>query len=224
MIRVILFDAAGTLFHLPRGVGWHYRDVARRHGADFSEDALTSAFRAAWKTTPRPPETRKPRGDDDREWWRTVVFRVLDECGADGKMDRGACFEELWSEFVKPGVWELYPETRDVLSALAGRFRLGVVSNFDSRLRRILPQLGIAEFFEDMVISSEVGADKPSPHIFAEALRRFAVQSEEAIHVGDDPDADWLGAGNAGLQVFELRRPANSLCDLTAVLEAGETE
>jgi putative hydrolase of the HAD superfamily len=219
--RVIFFDAAGTLFHLPRGVGWHYRDVARRHGADLSEDALNKAFRAAWETMPRPAETRVPREDDDLGWWRAVVFRVLDDCDAGGEMDRAAFFEELWSEFVKPGVWELYPETHDVLSALAGRFRLGVVSNFDSRLRGILPQLGIEEFFDDMVISSEVGADKPSPLIFEEALRRFTVRPEEAMHVGDDV-ADWNGACAAGLQVFELRRPSNSLRDLSALLAPGE--
>jgi putative hydrolase of the HAD superfamily len=223
VIRLILFDAAGTLFHLPRGVGWHYREVARRHGAEIDEAALNGAFRAAWKATPRPVETRAPRRDDDRAWWRTMVFRVLDECGVGGQMDRASYFEELWSEFVTPGVWELYPETRDVLSALAGRFRLGVVSNFDSRLRRILPQLGIAEFFEELVISSDVGADKPSPHIFEEALRRFAVRPDEVMHVGDDPLADWSGARDAGLQVFELRRPANSLWDLTAPPGSGET-
>ena len=129
-------------------------------------------------------------------------------------MDRAAYFDELWEEFTKPGVWELYPETREVLSALAGRFRLGVVSNFDGRLRKILPLLGISEFFEDMVISSEVGSEKPSPHIFSEAVRRFGILPHEALHAGDEPDADWRGAREAGLQVFELRRPENSLRDI----------
>jgi len=216
--KVILFDAAGTLFHLPRGVGWHYRDVALRHGADLGEDALNRAFRSAWKAMPPPVETRVPRTDDDREWWRAVVSRVLDECGVSGEMDRAACFAELWAEFVKPGVWELYPETREVLATLARRFLLGIVSNFDGRLRTILPQLGIADFFDCFVLSSEVGADKPSPHIFQEALRRFDVRPNEALHVGDDPDGDWRGAAAAGLNVFELRRPQNSLRDLFALL------
>lgn len=218
MTRVIFFDAAGTLFHLPRGVGWHYADVARRHGAELDEDALSKAFRSIWKATPAPAETRSPRADD-REWWRTLVFRVLDVCAAGCEMDRAAYFEELWDEFAKPGVWELYPETREVLSALAGRFRLGVVSNFDGRLRKILPLLGIAEFFEDLVISSEVGSEKPSPHIFADAVRRFGVSPHETIHVGDDPEADWRGARDAGLQVSELRRPVGSLRDLLLLAE-----
>ena len=217
MTRVILFDAAGTLFHLPRGVGWHYADVARRHGAELREEELNTAFRSAWKTMPPPAETRAARADD-REWWRALVFGVLDACGAGDGMNRTAYFDELWEEFVKPGVWKLYPETREVLSALAGRFRLGIVSNFDSRLRKILPLLGIAEFFDDLVISSEVGAEKPSPHIFHEAVRRFGVSPHEALHVGDEPEADWRGASEAGLRVFELRRPSGSLRGLVSLL------
>jgi putative hydrolase of the HAD superfamily len=129
-----------------------------------------------------------------------------------------AYFEELWNEFVKPDVWELYPETREVLSLLRPRFRLGVVSNFDSRLRRILPELRIGEFFDDLIVSSEVGAEKPSGYIYGEALRRFGIRADEALHVGDEPEADWRGAAAAGLRVFELQRPGNSLRDLLALI------
>jgi putative hydrolase of the HAD superfamily len=216
--RVIFFDAAGTLLHLPRGVGWHYRDVALRHGGDLSEEELNRAFRAVWRTVDAPRETRAPRADDDRGWWRALVFQVLDACAAGAGMDRAAYFEELWEEFAKPGVWDLYPETREVLSALRGRFRLGVLSNFDRRLRRILPDLGIGEFFEEMILSSEVGAEKPSAFIYEEAVRRFGVRADEALHVGDEPEADWRGAADAGLKVFELRRPENSLRDLLALV------
>jgi len=214
--RAIFFDAAGTLFHLPRGVGWHYREVARRHGANLDEAALNAAFRKAWKASAPPHETRVPRADDDRGWWQALVVNVLEECGTGPELNREAYFAELWSEFTKPGVWELFPETREVLSALRGRFRLGVISNFDSRLREILAQLGIAEFFDDVVISSEVGAEKPSPHIFGEALRRLGIEPDEALHAGDEAEADWHGAAAAGLRVFELDRRKNSLRDLLA--------
>ena len=40
------------------------------------------------------------------------------------------------------------------------------------------------------------------------------------MHVGDDPFRDWLGAAAAGLHVFRLDRPANSLSDLVARLTA----
>ena len=139
-------------------------------------------------------------------------------CSSDLALDRDAYFAELWSEFTRRGVWELFPETRDVLTALRGRVRLGVISNFDSRLRTILSHLGIAEFFDDIVISSEVGADKPSPKIFSTALARAGVRAEEALHIGDEPEADWHGAERAGIRAFRLQRPENSLLSVIEML------
>ena len=211
MTRAVFFDAAGTLFRLTRSVGWHYRDVALRHGADLREDDLNRAFRRAWRNAAAPHETEGPRPDEDRGWWRALVGRVLDECGGAPEMNRDAYFSELWSEFTRPGVWELFPETIEVLAALQGSMRLGVISNFDSRLRTILAHLGVAEFFDDIVISSEVGADKPSAKIFSAALARADIAASEALHIGDEPEADWIGAERAGLRVFRLQRPENSL-------------
>ncbi len=170
-MRVIFFDAAGTLIHLPKGVGWHYRDIALRHGLDAPEEALNRAFRNAWKAMPAPAETRIAREDDDKGWWRDLVWRVLDGFpAAGGGFNRAAYFEELYLEFIKPGIWELYPEVSDTLRRLSGEYQLGVLSNFDGRLRIILQHLGISDAFQHWAISSEVGADKPSRWIFQRAL------------------------------------------------------
>ena len=212
--KVILFDAAGTLFHLPKGAGWHYAEVARRHGLELDPQTFETAFRAGWKRAPSPPESEGPRADDDRGWWRALVDDVLNQLGGVPELNRARYFDELWSEFTQPGVWELYPETHEIVSRLANRHRLGVLSNFDSRLHSILSDLGLGHFFEHVIVSSEVGAEKPSPRMFAEAADRFDVRPEEILHVGDEPEADWRGAATAGFQTFKLRRPENSLRDL----------
>ena len=71
-----------------------------------------------------------------------------------------------------------------------------------------------------MIISSEVAAEKPDAWIFQQGLKHAAVVPEAAVHVGDDPFRDWQGAAAAGLHVFRLDRPANSLSDLVARLTA----
>lgn len=212
--KVILFDAAGTLFHLPKGAGWHYADVAARHGSQLEAGALESAFRQAWKRMLPPVETDGPRSDDDRGWWRTLVDEVLDSVPAAESLNRDRYFADLWMEFSRPGVWKLYDETRDVVSLLGNRHRLGVLSNFDSRLHAVLSDLGLAHFFEHVIVSSEVGAEKPSLRMFAEAADRFDVSPECILHIGDEPEADWMGAAAAGFQVFQLKRPQNSLRDV----------
>ena len=221
MIEVIFFDAVGTLFHLPRGVGYHYREVALRHGCDIAEGDLRAAFAAVWKTMPPRPATRVAREDDDRGWWWELVGRVLARCAiAAEALDREAYFAELYEEFTRPGVWELFPEVRAVLEALGVQHRLAIISNFDGRLRTIVQHLGIAAHFHPIVISSEVGVDKPDSRIFRHALEKAGVPPGSALHVGDDPMRDWHAAESAGLRCFRLARPANSLRDLPAWLVA----
>lgn len=209
-VKVVFFDAAGTLFYLPHGVGHHYAIIAARIGFLLDADKADLAFRRAWKDMPPPTPSRAPRPDDNRGWWRAVVDRVLDRCAV-GDADREAYFSALYSHFAGPGVWELFPEARAVLETAQRHHRLAVISNFDGRLRPILRDLEIDGFFDDVLVSSEVGVDKPDPAIFSEALRRMEVDPIEALHVGDDPVADWAGAEAAGMHVFRLARPGNSL-------------
>jgi putative hydrolase of the HAD superfamily len=215
-LKLILFDAAGTLFHLPKGVGHHYALVARRLGLDMDEAAINRAFRSVWSKMPPRPATGEPREDDDKGWWRELVDQVFDQVAPQvHELDRDNFFEIAYEHFAEAGVWELFPETLEVLERLRARYKLGIVSNFDGRLRMILEQLGISKFFAEVVISSEVGADKPDPLIFRRALELGGVRPNEALLAGDDPVNDWDGARAAGLAVFELRRPHNSLRDLT---------
>lgn len=71
------------------------------------------------------------------------------------------------------------------LAARAG-IKTCVVSNFDTRLRPIMDGLGLSRLFDAIVISAEVGAEKPNPVIFEAACAVLGVKPWEAVHVGDD--------------------------------------
>jgi len=220
VFKTLFFDAAGTLIYLPKSVGHHYALVGERVGLRLEAAALDQAFVACWKQMPARPAIDGPREDDDKGWWRELVNRVFDHVAlGTGELDRDAFFEVAYSHFAEAGVWELYPEVADVLQALRGRFDLAVVSNFDGRLRMILEHLGVSKFFSHVFLSSELGADKPDPEIFRRALRLNHAQPGETLHVGDDPVRDWEAARSAGLAIFQLKRPENSLRDLSAFLE-----
>jgi putative hydrolase of the HAD superfamily len=215
VIRAILFDAAGTLFYLTKTVGDHYAYVGREVGLELDAQKLESAFHAAWKQMPRRPAIDGPRENDDKGWWRELVGHVFDQVAPSvNELDRDNFFEVAYEHFAEPGVWELYPEVPGVLEELAPRFRLAVISNFDGRLRLILQHLGISNYFSYIFISSELGADKPDPEIFRRALKIMHLNADDVLHVGDDPEGDWKAAAAAGLLVFQLDRPRNSLRDL----------
>ena len=220
MISAILFDAAGTLFYLTKTVGDHYAHVGREVGLDLNAQELDRAFHAAWQQKPRRMAIDDPRENDDKGWWRELVGHVIDQVAPSlSEIDRDNFFEVAYEHFAEAGVWELYPEVPEVLEQLRRRFQLAVISNFDGRLRFILQHLGISNYFSDIFISSELGADKPDPEIFRRALNLIHLNADEVLHVGDDPERDWKAAKAAGLSVFRLDRPKNSLRDLLADLK-----
>ena len=220
-LKAIFFDAAGTLIYLRRSVGENYRDVAAGFGIDLDSDRLNQAFVAAWASSPTRPALHKPRLDDDKGWWRDLVNRVLVQVLSPAQrrsLDPAIYFETVYAHFTKPDVWAVYSEVPELLAELRKQgYKLGVISNFDRRLYSIFEHLRLREFFEHIVISSEVGADKPDPYIFQQALEGMRVAPAESIHVGDDPKRDW-GAEAIGLHVFRLERPAHTLRDLTLAL------
>lgn len=209
-IRQIFFDAAGTLFRLRESVGSGYARVGKAFGIRLDPAAAEAAFREAWKSagSPWPSASEHP----EKAWWRGIVSRVVELCGQTMNEDY---FEALWNHYAKAETWELFEETREVLRQLRDRgLRLGVISNFDERLLSILDGHGVAGFFDPIVISSEVGARKPSPEIFASALASSECAASECLHVGDEPEADWRGAAEAGMRIFKLRRPEITLRQL----------
>jgi putative hydrolase of the HAD superfamily len=219
MIKAVFFDAVGTLFYLTKNVGYHYARVGAEIGLQLDEQQLERAFFFAWEKMAARAPIEGPRENDDKDWWRELVDRILREVAPSlNELDRDNFFEIAYEHFAEAGVWQLYPEVVEVLEKLRPHFQLAIISNFDGRLRMILEQLGISKFFTHMFVSSEIGADKPDPEIFRRALRFINLKPDQVLHVGDDAARDWKAASSVGLSVFELDRKHNSLRDLLTTL------
>jgi len=80
----------------------------------------------------------------------------------------------------------LFPEVEEVLEALKGRYKLGLLSNnIVEYARGPLEHLGLERFFDVVVISGEENTRKPEPEIFYRALRRIETNPWETVMVGD---------------------------------------
>ncbi|MGD9313535.1 MAG: HAD family hydrolase [Desulfobacterales bacterium] len=84
---------------------------------------------------------------------------------------------------------------------------VGLVSNFDHppHVRRLLSENGWAHVFDTIIISSEVGVQKPDPVIFTLALQNTGIAPADAIYVGDTQD-DVAGAIAAGIHPILINR------------------
>lgn len=121
--------------------------------------------------------------------------------------------------------------TKEVIESLAGRFRLAIVTNTHQPdlVPNHLATMGIADRFETVVTSVEVGWRKPHPVIYEEALRRLGITAGNAVFVGDNYIADYVGPTASGMSAYLLnsaadvdvpdRRRLNSLADLSKRLE-----
>lgn len=107
--------------------------------------------------------------------------------------------------------WQLFSDAVPCLDWLrAAGIKLAAVTNASGQHQRTkLAGLGIARFFDTLVIAGELGAAKPDPVIFHTACARMGVSPAETLHVGDLLDTDAVGARDAGLHGVWLARSAS---------------
>ena len=206
-IKAVFFDAADTLFYINDGLGDVYSSVAAKYGSAPDPKLVKAAFSNAFHSA--PPLVFGGLSSEDRrvyekKWWYSVVENVFEDVGMFDEFD--SYFEELFEVF-RLGAWKLFPETQDVLTSLEKRgLKLGLISNFDTRVYDVCQTLGIYKYFKSFVISSEAGFAKPSPEIFEIALNEQGVLAEESIHIGDSIEHDLRGAKSLGINAVLLDR------------------
>ena len=212
----VLLDAYGTLVELDDPFE-RLRSAVRRHlDAEVGPAEAERAFRAEMT---HYSDRCHLAGDPERlAALRADCARVLlAELGIDAPADAGGrVLSDAVAFRVLPGVEPLLAGLADSGAAAA------VVSNWDFSLRRTLAGLGLD--FDAIVTCGETGVRKPDPRIFLEALGRLGVEPGRALHVGDSPHTDGVGAAAAGIDARILDRTGarggrDTIAALTDVLE-----
>ena len=209
-VRAVLFDFSGTLASLEARDDWFTGtgfDAAQR--ADVM-DRLThptaSVTHHAWEYR-----------DLDPALHREAYLHVLQTSGL---ADEHA--EELYRLVTDPAEWSVYPDTAFVLTSLRlNGIRTAVVSNIAWDIRPVLTAAEVDEF----VLSFEVGAAKPDPRIFTEALARLDVPAEQALMIGDSEENDGaareLGCSFALVDPLPIANRPTGLIDALRVHGVG---
>ncbi|HEY7229936.1 MAG TPA: HAD family hydrolase [Pseudolabrys sp.] len=228
-IKTLLFDFGGTLD--ADGVAWkeRFQSLYRAEGLDMTGDDFAPAFYAADDPLvgSLPPTTNLSAtihalaGNLESE----LASRVGDNKNDDrsGRVALGFLSEAA----------AIFERNRPVLQALSERYQLGIVANFYGNLEAVCQSAGLHSFFEVMVDSCSVGAEKPDPAIFRAALERLGATPEKTIFIGDSLPRDREGAQRMGMrfiwvapQAVQAGRPephaqpaVSDLRDLTKILQ-----
>jgi putative hydrolase of the HAD superfamily len=196
---VVLFDAAETLFTTRGTVGEIYGEVARNYGNTASPAEIQAAFMRQFRHS--GPLT----SDNEKLWWKDVVYRVFTDVGMVSDFDR--YFDDVYEQFRDSRGWKLFPETLDVLKELQRlQYKLGIISNFDSRIYSVLQSLNISSYFDSITISSQTGFAKPHPEIFKAAIRAAGVPANRILFVGDNLTDDVQAGAAAGMHTILIDR------------------
>ena len=149
-------------------------------------------------------------------------LRIVLDTGCPGiaaRLDPGA-FAAALNGYISPVLAhppDLCPGADRAVRELAARgVSLGIISNTGRTpgviLRRVLERYGLLRYFGAISYSDEVGFRKPEAEIFRVTLARSGVAPEDAMHIGDNPEADVVGAQGVGMRAAHytagFRRPS----------------
>lgn len=116
----------------------------------------------------------------------------------------------------------LYPEVQSVLDCLSAQYHLGLIANQLSGLEERLVNFGIAQYFQVVISSAEIGFEKPALGIFQKALGMADCLPEQAVMIGDRLDNDIKPAKRLGMKTVRVMRGFGQYCPVTSENEQAD--
>ncbi|NLP58789.1 YjjG family noncanonical pyrimidine nucleotidase [Lutibacter sp. B1] len=98
---------------------------------------------------------------------------------------------------------ELFEGTHQILEHLSTNYKLHIITNgFNEVQYKKIENSGLNKYFDKIITSEDAGVKKPNPIIFNYALKVANATSQESIMIGDNWEADIMGAKNVGFDVI----------------------
>ncbi|KAL5631238.1 hypothetical protein ACGC1H_006924 [Rhizoctonia solani] len=235
-VKIVFFDALHTIVQPRIPIFEQYHRVLTPKLGPLNPGLLKDSFKTALREVQqeRPAyaygngKTDGVENDAVRSWWKEVIRRTALGAGADpqstsfrlgnNRLSKGVAetdahlddaVAELLHIFSSKKGYKLTEGTLQTVSTLQSELgvQTGLVSNCDARILHALEDLEITSHLDPMVISELEKFEKPDAHMWQVACQRSGTELGEAVHVGDDFDADVLGATRAGVRAIWYRPP-----------------
>lgn len=221
-IRVLSLDATNTLIRLQKPPAETYADFAKDFGFyDVDQKHISDSFVKAFKEL----EIQQPcygfYESKAKVWW-TDLLTICYGPAIAGSPNFDALTNQVFEFYRTKKAWSLTNEkvfvillynianfivkNLDFLRSCKSRgLKLAVVSNFDYRLHELLDLFGITEFIDHILISGDIGFQKPDPPIFRLLFEHFQIDDPSCYaHIGDNYKKDYLPARELGMHAFLL--------------------
>ena len=225
-IDLVTLDLYDTLIELVPPRWERLANALARVGLTGDVEVLRTADRVAedYYTVENGGVPIRDRSAEEREAFRlryTVAWLEAAGLPHDPETARRVR-QEYVAEFETEPAWGTYRVFPDVLPALVRLREAGVkralISNADADVTEFVTHLEVAHELDAIVTSAVVGYEKPDPRTYHAALDHAAIRvpAERAIHVGDQPRSDVVGALGVGMRAALLDRYGRQPDDLGA--------
>lgn len=141
-----------------------------------------------------------------------------------------AMAEKIAADYIRisPTKTKLYPNTIEVIETLSKKYKLHILTNGFSEVQFVkVENSGLAPYFSTIITSEMAGHQKPNPEIFHYILKETGAKITETLMIGDDLEADILGAKNVGIDQIYVNynattHPENPTHEVNNLLEIFE--
>lgn len=199
--KLITFDLSDTLLKFKRPPSIVYAETATTLGLpSVDPQKLAAQFSINFKAMDLDYPNFGRNLISWETWWEKLIFNIFKSAGTTlNADDLYRLTNELIDKFETDECYELQAGAIELIEKIKDLDKcVGIVSNFDPRLRVLVENMKLPQF--DFEIGSyEAGAAKPDPTIFDLALKlsNYTAFSEDALHVGNTPKLDYIGARGA---------------------------
>jgi putative hydrolase of the HAD superfamily len=207
-IRALIFDVNGTLIDIETNEAQEevYRPLANflsYQGISIGRGELRDLYFQTIRDQLAASREARPEVDVVAVWRDLLTRRgnAITQALPPEKLKQLPLFLAEMHRSLSRQRLQLFPEVRTVLEQLRPYYRFAVAT--DALSPYALPELrhvGLAEFFNPIIVSGDVGYRKPDPRLFRKALDALGTSAGETAYVGDDLEQDVLGAKQVGMK------------------------
>ena len=202
MIKAIIFDFDGTLSNRSANAYYLFKDYFKPYFKDFNEIEYEAVIQDMMTFDCNGTTNVKNRINLFVEKYNDFFNEEA------GKKFADDFYEYMW-KYV-----QLKPTTKNVLKELKGKYKLGILSNGNSKAQHAkIDNCNFKEYFDEILVSGDIGINKPNKEVFEIMANRLNVKAEECVFVGDVFSSDILGATRANMTpiwiVPDYERPSS---------------
>ncbi|WP_128896288.1 HAD-IA family hydrolase [Longirhabdus pacifica] len=210
--KAVFLDAGDTLITIPKV---HHITVRflEQYGMKVEEQQMKHALQQALNTHYYQREKDVHAicsPDEDRRFWVMLYKEVLSTLGVIHQYDpdkMNQICHAMYDMFLLPEHYHVFEDVAPSMQKMREMgLQVGIISNFADSLHHILADKGIVDLFDTVIVSAEVGVEKPNPKIFEIALEHTGLSPHEMLYIGDHDINDVWAPKQLGIDAIKITR------------------